>query len=217
MLLFIAMTWAGAAQAGDLDVGVGLRDPHAVLDLPSQGSKAFGGVQGLVRYHIGWLSLEADVYYNPFSLRYSELDEVLVHIAGHGDPDVDFQVPLYNETLSLQALAGLGLPRDTEARWAGGPLLLCGFWGGLVQEAFLSADPNDAEAVQVSEAGRTLRVGPALGLGMEGWYEGRVGLRMSWMARLAAQGQPTYDPNQPADGNTLVNYQALTLDLMVNL
>lgn len=217
MMLAILMALGGDARASELDLGLGLRSPGGLRYVVTQQGSAFGGVQGVARYRLGWLTVEGDLFFHPDADRYTDFDATLVYIASLGSADVDFQAPLYNEVASLQGLVSLGLPLDPEARWAGGPTLIGGVWGGVIQKGFLMHDANAADEVTLQLAERQLQLGPVAGLGVEGWYGGRVGLRLSWLARLARQEQPQYDPNIPVAGYTLVNQRAFTLDLMVHL
>lgn len=214
MMFIAALTLLSAASAGDLQVGVGLRDPQALPRLLSQGTRAVGGAQGLVRYDLGWVALESDLFVNPFLERYTDLDAVLVQITANSGEDAEPSLFIANEVATLQLLADVGPPTlrwsPGERAWTGGPRLLGGLWVSAQYQGELTAAPGAIDGVLFVPEGWAARGGPALGLGMDAWYKGLVGLRLSWLARIS----PVRSAN--AGGVSLQNDSAFTVDLLVN-
>ena len=181
---------------------------------------------GALRVSGGWrmedapLSLGAEVFlHSPWAPQASNFVQTLVQIAHQGD--ADFQQPFSVDRFGVHALADLApIPDAFEEGLSCVPHLFGGL--GMISRAEYYAvyDSNfdtgaSQSPAQVSEASTSLVVRPLLGIGIETWYAGYVGMRLAVQVRPWIESAPDYDPNDDDQlGSRVVLAPSLAFDLL---
>ncbi len=208
-LAILILSLASAdARADSFELGLGLRDTHAQ-------SGHLEGFRAAGRYvRQGW-ALELGLYGTPFAYEPSELATVVLSIGhvAHGESELRYAENYDRATAELRFDLG-ARPLDRELRFQGGPHLYAGLEGRVMDRYSLAYDEQDI--VDPGSPERALVVGPTIGVGLDAWYAGRVGLRLVVEDRTWWGPQDQFRADREYAAPTLHHCPTTTLDLLVS-
>ncbi len=216
-LLIVSLGTAQAAFDDRLEFGLGLRGMGGPFDSGSQ-------LHAIGRYGLlSTLSVELDLgtrLGQPKPSQIHDFGQNMANIIEQGSGESSFGYPITQETWALEALIDWSIvPRDYSDPWVGGARILTGPAFRGVQDAFLvfdeeSADQSD-ENTTFEDAQTGAQVGISIGFGLDLWYTGKYGARLSILDRMFAQERRRFDIENPSsDGKELIHHVTVSFDLL---
>jgi hypothetical protein len=177
-----------SAAAGDIDVGLGLRNSFIEENM-------LDGGRLIVRLNRGAWAGEASLYGALTTERISSLDHVLVSIASaSGSTDYTRTVGVDRASVAGMLSHRIAPPADGTD---GGPALYLG--GELSQQALYTVAYVDEDQNSVTDAGTRLVAAPIAGVGLEARVE-RISGRFAVLDRMRIiDGEVDHDPTLTLD------------------
>jgi hypothetical protein len=208
LAIILALTFTSpVARADGFELGLGLRDTHAQTG-HLEGLRAAG------RWvNQGW-ALELGLYATPFAYEPSELAEFVLSIGAMSGAESELRYGENHDRATAELRFDLGARcLDRELRFQGGPHLYLGLEGRLLERYTLAYDPQ--QGVDLGTPVTTLAVGPTVGVGLDAWYAGRVGLRLVVQDRTWWGTEDTFRTDDVYTSRHLHHDPTTTLDLLV--
>lgn len=149
----------------------------------------------------------------------SGLAHMLVGITGQPGGDLDFQLPIEKEVLSICGVGDWSIMEPFQVSGIGwiSPHLLGGICWGSSKRYVARSDRSDGRGTFLQLDGdRTVFAGKA-GLGLEIWPQSKWGIRFATIDRLYVGAAPQYDPSIPVDSKNLYQRMQTSIDLLVQL
>lgn len=207
-------------HAEGLALGLGLQDSLDVLNDPGTPS----GFRAVGSYALldGVLGLEAGLsVHSPFAPEVGPLVDTLISIAHQGDPDAGFQQPFWVNRFRTWAAADLApVPDAFEDGFTSRPHAFVGLSLRSRRSHYASFNSDysgsTGSLTHLSPGTNSLSMTGLLGVGIDAWYDGLVGLRLTALLHPGVESKPDYDPNDDTNlGKRLALDPVLALDLLI--
>lgn len=208
LAIFLALTLASPeARADSFELGLGLRDTH-------NQTGHLEGLRAAGRWvNRGW-AVELGLYGAPFAYEPSELAELILYFSALSGAESELRYGENHDLATAELRFDLGArPLDRELRFQGGPHLYVGVEGRRIDRYTLAYDPQ--QGVDLGTPESALVVGPTLGVGLDAWYAGRVGLRLVVQDRTWWGTEDSFRAGDEYSHKRLHHDPTTTLDLLV--